>query len=122
MNKVEFKQYFDIGYKEMIFTANNGDTIIAIKSNYSVPSSMVTSSIIHVNGKRFEEKRWGFFFTDLVEIESNVRANVYIELEKYEIDPEDFDDESFIQHLIDEATEKIQESNVCTALNEMEVV
>lgn len=122
MNKVEFKQFFDIGYQDMIFAANNDETFIRIKNKYSVPSSMVTSAIIHINGKLFEETRWGFFFTELVEIESNIRANVYIELEKFEIDPEDFDEEAFIQHLMDEITEKIKETTVNTVLKEMEVL
>lgn len=122
MNKVEFKQFFDIGYQEMIFAANNDETFICVKNKYSVPSSMVTSAIIHINGKLFEETRWGIFFTELVEIKSNVRANVYIQLEKFEIDSEDFDEDAFIQHLMDEITEKIKETDVNTVLKEMEVV
>ncbi|WP_144510353.1 hypothetical protein [Bacillus sp. FJAT-22090] len=122
MNKVEFKQFFDIGYEEMIFAANNDETFIRIKSYYSVPSSMVTSAIVHINGKRFDENRWWLFFTELVEIEENVSATVYIELDKFEIDPGDFDEEAFIQHLIDEATEKIQETDLNTVLKEMEVI
>ncbi|TQR20412.1 hypothetical protein FG384_07530 [Psychrobacillus vulpis] len=122
MNKVEFKQFFDIGYQEITFTANNEETFISIISNYSVPSSMVSSAIFRISGKLFEENISWFFFSELVEIESDVNANVFIELERFEIDPEDFDEEEFFQHLIDEATEKIQETDLCTTLKDMEVV
>lgn len=122
MNKVEFKKNFDIGYKEIMFSANDGETFIVIKNDYSVPSSKVTSSITRLNGKRFEEVRWGFFFKDIEEIEDNVQAYVSIRLDKYDVDPEEFDDEEFIEHLIEEASEKIMETHVSTVLKEMEVI
>ncbi|QFF97678.1 hypothetical protein PB01_02030 [Psychrobacillus glaciei] len=121
MNKVEFKQHFDIGYSEMIFKANNDETIVCIKNTYSVPSSMISSYIIHISGTLFEETRWAFFFKDLIETRTDIRENVQIALDRYEVDPEDFDEEAFIQHLIDEATEKILETDLNTTLNEMEV-
>lgn len=121
MDKVEFKQNFDIGYKKMIFTANNEETTISIKNSYSVPSSMVSSYIIHISGTLFKEIRKAFFFRDLVETRTNIKENVSIALARYEVDPEDFDEESFIQHLIDEVTEKIAESDLNTALFEMQV-
>ena len=122
MNKVDFKKAFDIGYLEMIFAANNDETFIRIKNNYSVPSSKVSSTIVHINGKLFEENRYWIFFTELVEIDSDVSADVQIELDKFEIDIEDFDEEAFIQHLIDEITDKLEENEVHTVLKEMEVL
>ncbi|MFJ8065748.1 hypothetical protein ACIQYS_14045 [Psychrobacillus sp. NPDC096426] len=122
MNKVDFKKAFDIGYQEMIFTANNDETFIRIKNNYSVPSSKVSSTIVHINGKLFEENRFWIFFTELVEISSDIREDVQIELDKFEIDTEDFDEEAFIQHLIDEITDKLEENEVYTVLKEMEVL
>lgn len=122
MNKVDFKKAFDIGYLEMIFAANNDETFIRIKNNYSVPSSKVSSTIVHINGKLFEENRFWLFFTELVEINSDVREDVQIELDKFEVDPEDFDEEAFIQHLIEEITEKLEENEVRTVLKEMEVL
>ena len=98
------------------------ETFIRIKNNYSVPSSKVSSTIVHINGKLFEENRFWLFFTELVEINSDVREDVQIELDKFEIDPEDFDEESFIQHLIDEITDKLEENAVPTVLKEMEVL
>ncbi|TQR14079.1 hypothetical protein [Psychrobacillus soli] len=122
MKKVDFKKAFDIGYLEMIFAANNNETFIRIKNNYSVPSSTITSTIVHINGKLFEENRYWLFFTELVEINTDVREDVQIELDSFNVDPEDFDEEAFIQHLIDEITDKLEENEVHTVLNEMEVL
>ncbi|WP_093268061.1 hypothetical protein [Psychrobacillus sp. OK032] len=122
MTKVEFKKAFDIGYQEMIFTANNDETFIRIKNNYSVPSSKVSSTIIHINGKLFEENRYWIFFTELVEVDSDISTDVQIELDKFEIDTENFEEEEFIQHLIEEITEKLKENNVNTVLKEIEVL
>ena len=97
---------FNIGYQEMIFAANNNESFIRIKSNYSVPSSKVSSTIAHINGKLFEVARYWIFFSELVEINLDVPEDVQIELEKFEIDPEDIGKEAFIQHLIDEITDK----------------
>lgn len=122
MNKVDFKKAFDIGYQEMIFAANNDETFIRIKNNYSVPSSKVSSAIVHINGKLFEENRFWVFFTELVEVNTDVSEDVQIELDKFEIDIEDFDEEAFIQHLIDEITDKLEENEIHTVLKEMEVL
>ncbi|SER98404.1 hypothetical protein SAMN05518872_10347 [Psychrobacillus sp. OK032] len=122
LTKVEFKKAFDIGYQEMIFTANNDETFIRIKNNYSVPSSKVSSTIIHINGKLFEENRYWIFFTELVEVDSDISTDVQIELDKFEIDTENFEEEEFIQHLIEEITEKLKENNVNTVLKEIEVL
>lgn len=122
MNKVEFKKNFEIGYDKIQFSANNDETFISIENIYSVPSSMVSSTIVHIKGTLFEELRWGFLFTELVEIELDINAPVSIKLDKFEIDPDDFDEESFLQHLIDEATEKIKESNYNTSLKAMTII
>jgi hypothetical protein len=122
LDKVEFKQYFEIGYSEIELSANEDETIICIESKYSVPSSMVTSFIINIKGTLFEEKRRGLLCSELIALKSDINVNLFIKLERFEIDPEDFDEDEFIQHLIDEATEKIKETNVSTALKEMEVV
>lgn len=122
MNKVDFKKAFDIGYPEMIFAANNDETFIRIKNNYSVPSSKISSTIVHINGKLFKENKYWLFFTELVEVTSGVSQDVQIELDKFEVDPEDFDEESFIQHLIDEISDKLAENEIRTVLKEMEVL
>ncbi|MDI2586810.1 hypothetical protein OR571_06750 [Psychrobacillus sp. NEAU-3TGS] len=122
MDKVEFKKAFDIGYEEMTFVANNDETFIRIKNSYSVPSSKVSSTIVHINGKLFEENRYWIFFTELVEIASDVSTDVQIELDKFEVDIKDFEEEEFIQHLIDEITDKLEEHQVHTVLKEMEVL
>ncbi|GGA23659.1 MULTISPECIES: hypothetical protein [Psychrobacillus] len=122
MDKVEFKKAFDIGYEEMMFVANNDETFIRIKNSYSVPSSKVSSTIVHINGKLFEENRYWIFFTELVEIAADVSADVHIELDKFEVDIKDFEEEEFIQHLIDEITDKLEEHQVHTVLKEMEVL
>lgn len=122
MEKVEFKKNFEIGYREMEFTANKEKTIISIQNNYSVPSSTVTSTISHIKGTLFEEYRWGWVFTDLNEIQSDVNVEVMIKLDRFEIDIDDFDEESFVEHLIEEASEKIMESNYSTVLKKMAIV
>ena len=125
LNKVEFKKSFDLGgYEEIVFKANNDETTIWIKNKYSCPSSTVTSKITKIAGTLYEEKRWGFFFTELIEIDSNIDAEVNIELEGYEIDEEDLDedgfqDEEFLDHLIEQAMEEIKNSAYPTALKKM---
>ena len=121
MNKVDFKKAFDIGYPEMIFAANNDETFIRIKNNYSVPSSKISSTIVHINGKLFKENKYWLFFTELVEVSSDVSQDVQIELDKFEVDSEDFE-EAFIQHLIDEISDKLAENEIRTVLKEMEVL
>ncbi|WP_313893981.1 hypothetical protein [Psychrobacillus sp.] len=122
MNKVEFKKDFEIGYDKMEFSANDDQTFISIENKYSVPSSMVSPTIVHIKGSLFEERRWGWIFTDLVEVESDINAPVSIKLDRFEIDAENFNEESFVQHLIEEATEKIKESNYNTSLKTMTII
>ena len=66
--------------------------------------------------------KWGWIFTDIEEIESDIFADVTISLGRFEIDPENFDEESFIEHLIEEASEKIKETDYSTVLQKMEVI
>lgn len=122
MNKVEFKKNFEIGYKKMEFIANKSKTIICIENDYSVPSSTVSSSITHIEGSLYEKYRWGWVFTDIEEVESDIFADVTISLGRFEIDPDNFDEESFIEHLIEEASEKIKETDYSTVLQKMEVI
>jgi hypothetical protein len=122
LNKVEFKKNFNIGYEEIAFSANNGETMILIKNNYSVPSSTVSSSIINIEGSLFEEKRWGIIFSDLIETESDINATVNIELGRIEIDNEDFDEEEFLNHLMVRASNEIINSEYETVLKNMTVI
>ncbi len=121
MNKVEFKKNFDIGYEEIVFSANHDETLIRIKNNYSVPSSMVTSSISQIEGTLFEEKRWGFIFSELVEIESGMNEEVHISLGRFVVDEENFDEVAFINHLINQVTNKILYSDYFTVLKKLTV-
>lgn len=121
MNKVEFKKNFDIGYEEIVFSANHDETTIRIKNNYSVPSSMVTSSISQIEGTLFEEKRWGFIFSELVEIETGMNEEVHIELGRFIVDEENFDESAFIKHLINQVTNKILYSDYFTVLKKITV-
>mgnify|MGYP003525159442 CR=1 FL=1 len=121
MNKVEFKKNFDIGYEEIVFSANHDETLIRIKNNYSVPSSMVTSSISQIEGTLYEEKRWGFIFSELVEIESGMNEEVHIELGRFIVDEENFDESAFIKHLINQVTNKILYSDYFTVLKKITV-
>ena len=128
MNKVEFKKSFDLGgYEEIAFSANDDETTIWIKNKYSCPSSTISSTIVRIEGSLFEEKRWGFIFSDLVEIESDIDAEVCIELDRYEIDEEDFDengfmDEGFLEHLSTQAALEILDSEYATALKKMKAI
>ena len=122
MNKVEFKKSFDIGYEEIVFSANNDETKIQIKNNYSVPSSMVSSSIVKISGKLYEEKKWGFIFSELIEIESDINEMVNIELGRIMVDEEFFEEEEFLNHLIFQATNKIRNSDYFTVLKKMTAV
>lgn len=122
MNKVEFKKNFDLGYEVLEFVANHDETSIWIKNHYSVPSSTVSSTIIKIAGTLYEEKRWGLIFSDLIEIETDVNEEVQLELDRFEIDIEDFDEEAFLAHLVSQATIEIQNSEFSTALKEMMVV
>jgi len=128
LNKVEFKKSFDLGgYDEIVFTANNDETTIWIKNKYSCPSSTISSTITKIAGTLYEEKRWGWIFTDLIEIESGVDAQLNLELDSYEIDDEDLDedgfqDEAFLDHLIDEATYEIINSEYPTVLKKMTAI
>jgi hypothetical protein len=121
LNKVEFKKNFDIGYEEIVFSANHDETLIRIKNNYSVPSSMVTSSISQIEGTLFEEKRGGFIFSELVEIESGMNEEVHIELGRFVVDEENFDEGAFIKHLINQVTNKILYSDYFTVLKKLTV-
>lgn len=122
MNKVEFKKNFNIGYEEISFIANNGETMILIKNNYSVPSSTVSSSIINIEGSLFEQKRWGIIFSELIETESDINARVNIELGRIEIDNEDFDEDEFLNHLMHRAANEIINSEYATVLKNMTVI
>ena len=95
MEKVEFKKNFELGYQVVDFSANNAETLIRIKNSYSVPSSTVSSTITGIAGTLFEEKRWGLLFSDLIEIQSEINANVHIELDRYRVDIEDFMKKNF---------------------------
>ena len=125
MNKVEFKKSFDLGgYDEIVFTANNDETTIWIKNKYSCPSSTISSTIIKIAGTLYEEKKWGWIFKDIIEVESGVDAELNLELVGYEIDDEDIDedgfhDEAFLDHLIDEASYEIINSEYSTVLKKM---
>lgn len=122
MNKVEFKKNFNIGYEEIAFSANNNETMILIKNNYSVPSSTVSSTIINIAGTLFEEKRWGLIFSDLIETETDINARVNIELGRLEIDNEDFDEDEFLNHLMYRASNEIMNSEYATVLKKMTVI
>ncbi|MFX3673515.1 MAG: hypothetical protein ACE3JQ_03570 [Paenisporosarcina sp.] len=119
---MDFKKNFELGYQVVDFSANNAETLVRIKNSYSVPSSTVTSTITGIAGTLFEQKRWGLVFTDLVEIQSEINANVNIELDRYEIDIEEFDEEDFLNHLMHQATFKIWESDYFTVLKKMSVI
>lgn len=122
MEKVEFKKNFELGYQVVDFSANNAETLIRIKNSYSVPSSTVSSTITGIAGTLFEEKRWGLLFSDLIEIQSEINANVHIELDRYRVDIEDFDEEEFLDHLEKQVTFKIWGSDYFTVLKKMTVV
>ncbi|WP_075619715.1 hypothetical protein [Paenisporosarcina indica] len=125
MNKVEFKKSFDLGgYEEIVFTANNDETTIWINNKYSCPSSTISSKITKIAGTLYEERRWGFIFSELIEINSNIDAQVNIDLGGYEIDDDDLDedgfqDEDFLDFLIEQATNEIKNSEYPTALKKM---
>lgn len=122
MDKVELKKNFAICYDEILFSANNNETTIWIKSDYSVPSSTVTSTIFKISGKLYEEKKWGYIFSDLIEIESDINELVKIELDRFEIDDEDFE-AAFLDHLKSEATDKMMFSDdYYTVLKKMVVL
>lgn len=122
MDKVELKKNFAICYNEILFSANNNETTIWIKSDYSVPSSTVTSTIFKISGKLYEEKKWGYIFSDLIEIESDINELVKIELDRFEIDDEDFE-AAFLDHLKSEATDKMMFSDdYYTVLKKMVVL
>jgi len=129
LNKVEFKKSFDVGgYDEIVFSANNDETTVWIKNKYSCPSSTISSTITKIAGTLFEEKKWGWFFYDLIEKETGIEAVVNLELAGFEIDEDYIDgeagflDEEFIDHLIDETSEAILDSEYATALKNMTVL
>jgi len=122
MNKVEFKKNFDLGYETIEFVANHDETIIRIKNHFSVPSSTISSTIIKIEGTLYEERRWGFIFSDLIEIATNINEEVQLELDRFEIDTEDFDEEGFLAHLVNQTTLEIQNSEFSTALKKMTIV
>ncbi|WP_019414016.1 hypothetical protein [Paenisporosarcina sp. TG20] len=122
MNKVELKKNFALCYEEILFSANNNETKIWIKNDYSVPSSTVTSTIFKISGKLYEEKKWGYIFSDLIEIESDINELVKIDLNRFEIDDEDFET-AFLDHLKSEATDKMMFSDdYYTVLKKMVVL
>ena len=122
MNKVEFKKNFDLGYEMIEFVANYDETTIRIKNHFSVPSSTISSTIIKIEGSLYEERRWGFIFSDLIEIATDINEEVQLELDRFEIDTEDFDEEGFLAHLVHQATLEIQNSEYPTALKKMTIV
>lgn len=122
MNKVEFKKNFERGYEEVVFSANHAETVIRIKNSYSVPSSKVTSSITSISGTLYEMQRWGMVFWGLNEIQSDINVTVNIELDRYYVSIEDFDEEDFLEHLIKQATVKIWDSDYYTVLKKMTVL
>lgn len=122
VNKVEFKKNFELGYEEVVFSANNAETIIRIKNSYSVPSSKVTSTITSITGALYEMQRWGMVFWGLNEIQSDINVTVNIELDRYTISIEDFDEEDFLEHLIKQATVKVWDSDYYTVLKKMTVL
>ena len=129
MNKVEFKKNFDLGgYEEIVLTANNDETTIWIKNKYSCPSSTISSTITKISGSLFEEKRWGIIFSDLFEIDSDIDAEVNIELDGFEVGEDDYNsedgfmDEDFMEHLIDEVTFELMNSEYPTALKKITVL
>lgn len=122
MNKVEFKKNFDLGYELIEFVANHEETSIWIKNHFSVPSSTISSTIIKIAGTLYEERRWGLIFSDLIEIETDVNEEIQLELDRFEIDTEDFDEEGFLAHLVNQATIEIQNSEFSTALKKLTIV
>ena len=122
MDKVEFKKNFELGYGEVVFSANNSETFIRIKNSYSVPSSKVTSIITSITGTLYEMQRWGMVFWGMNEIQSDINVTVNIELNRYSISIEDFDEEDFLEHLIKQATVKVWDSDYYTVLKKMTVL
>lgn len=122
VNKVEFKKNFELGYAEVVFSANNAETIIRIKNSYSVPSSKITSTITSITGTLYEMQRWGMVFWGMNEIQSDINVSVNIELDRFSVSVEDFDEEDFLEHLIKQATVKIWESDYYTVLKKMTVL
>ena len=60
----------------MIFAANNDETFIRIKNNYSVPSSKCPPQSSILTENYLKKTRYWIFFTELVEIGSNVSEDV----------------------------------------------
>ena len=122
MQKVEFKKLFDLGYELMEFAANNNETTIWIKNTFSVPSSVISSSIVKIAGTLYEEKRWGLFFYELIEIERDIEEELNIELAGLEIDVEDFDEDEFLQHVMEQAISEMRNSEYQAALKKLSII